>query len=241
MDEAIRARIELALRDWVTVRGSQAAQSKANGRAQEGSRSSVTGGLHLAGVNRLVVDEIRAAGARDLVLHSSRGMTTLPGYYRASKAWDLVVTRGSQPVLAVEYKSMSGSVGNNLNNRADEIFGMAEDARQAELHGLLPSRMRRAYVFVMGDTPQSTKPVGRSSAFEDPIFRGASYLERTAIMCRRMRDTGLFHMTWAVAVKEDPFSWYEPDPEVGWDRFAADLRAAFPHGELAPNPDMENN
>ncbi|TDB74611.1 restriction endonuclease, partial [Actinomadura sp. KC216] len=101
---------------------------------------------------------------------------------------------------------MKGSEGKNLNNRADEIFGMAEDLRQAELNGRLPRNMRRAYVFVMALTPESTRPIGVPSAFggADPIFDGRSYFERAVIMCRRMRDSGLFHMAWAVGVQDDP-------------------------------------
>ncbi|GLY95686.1 hypothetical protein Acsp02_29410 [Actinoplanes sp. NBRC 103695] len=231
-------RVSAALRDWVSVREDQAARSAAKGSAQQGRRSSVTGGLHLNAINQLVVDEIRATGAVDLDMRTNR-RATLPGYYRASKSWDLVVLQAGNPILAVEYKSMSGSEGKNLNNRADEILGMAEDARQAELNRLLPPRMRRAYVFVMGDNTDSTKAVqsGVRLGRVDPVFYMATYLERMAIMCKRMRDTGLFHMAWAVAVKESPFSWSEPDPEVGWLRFAADLHGAFKHGSPQPNPE----
>lgn len=238
MDDITAARVDTALQAWVAVRLDQAARSAAMGNAQQGRRSSVTGGRHLDAINQLVVDEIQATGASGLTLRTNRG-ATLAGYYRASKSWDLVVLKNRVPVLAVEYKSMSGSEGKNLNNRADEIFGMAEDARQAELHGLLPDRMRRAYVFVMGHNQDSTRPVGVGTSLGKPDreFWEASYIKRMAIMCKRMRDSGLFHMTWAVAVKEDDFSWYEPDPDVGWLRFAADIRDAFPGGQPAPNPD----
>ena len=228
LDERTAARVGTALEAWVTVRGDQATRSAEAGRAQQGRRSSVTGGLHLSAINQLVVDEIHATGVTGLEFRINRA-ATLPGYYRATKSWDLVVVSDGRPILAVEYKSMSGSEGKNLNNRADEIFGMAEDARQSELNGLLPPDMRRAYVFVMGDNSVSRRPVGVSVPFgkADPIFQGASYLERMAIMCRRMRDTGLFDLAWAVAVVEAPFSWRELDPEVGWLRFSSDLRATF--------------
>ena len=239
MNDQVHERVTVALKSWVSVRHDQAARSTAKGNPQAGRRSSVTGGLHLNAINSLVVDEIRATGASGLEIRTNKA-ATLAGYYRASKSWDLVVLQDGEPILAVEYKSMSGSEGKNLNNRADEIFGMAEDARQAELNGLLPPRMRRAYVFVMGDNPVSSKPVVTRVKLgqEDPRFLGASYLDRMAIMCRRMRDTSLFHMTWAVAVKESPFSWSEPDVEVGWDRFSHDLRNAFRFGTPQPNPDM---
>lgn len=239
MDGDTRRRVDTALQAWVDKRREQAAASAAKGKAQEGRRSAVTGGLHLEGLNQLVVDQIRATGAKNLTLLTNK-KATLAGFYRASKAWDLVVLEAGIPVLAVEYKSMSGSESNNLNNRADEIFGMAEDARQAEKHKILPPNMRRAYVFIMAINPDSTKAVAVQSVLgePDPVFKGASYLKRTAIMCRRMRDTGLFHMTWAVGVKEEPFSWEEPDPDVGWERFAADLQNAFIGGKPTRNPEL---
>lgn len=237
MDDKTAARIDVALRMWLDVRRTQAETSVASGRGQEGRRSAVTGGRHLSSVNQLVVDEILAAGATGLRIHLNRG-ATLPGFYRATKSWDLVLTQDEMPLLAVEYKSMLGSEGKNLNNRADEIFGMAEDTRQAELNKLLPPQMRRAYIFVMADNPDTTKKVGvsRTLGKTDSIFDGASYLARMAIMLRRMRETGLFHMTWAVAVREEPFSWHEPDPAVGWDRFSADLRMTFKTGIPEPDP-----
>lgn len=234
-------RVGAALRSWVDTRQEQAARSAARGRAQQGRRSSVTAGLHLAALNQLVVDEIRATGSTGLTLLTNRA-ATLAGYYRSSKSWDLVVLKDDVPILAVEYKSMSGSEGKNLNNRADEVFGIAEDARQAEKHGILPPNMRRAYIFVMGINTESTRPIGVGIPLgsPDPIFKGASYLQRTAIMCKRMRDTGLYHLAWAVGVTEEPFSWEEPDEEVGWVRFAADLRQAFPGGWPTPNPEISS-
>ncbi|GAA2627219.1 hypothetical protein Adu01nite_58960 [Paractinoplanes durhamensis] len=239
MDDAMEARLGAALLAWITVRNAQAASSVASGQAQQGRRSSVTGGRHLDAINQLVVDEVHGTGTAGLEVRTNRA-ATLAGYYRSSKSWDLVVLKDEVPVLAVEYKSMSGSEGKNLNNRADEIFGMAEDARQAELRGILPPRMRRAYVFIMGANEDSTRPVGVGNPLGNPDeeFQGASYLQRMAIMCRRMRESGLFHMAWAVAVEENPFNWYEPDSSVGWARFAADIRAAFPGGLPAPNPDL---
>lgn len=235
MGQTAEHRVQLALEHWVQVRREQQEKSRVSGNAQEGNRSAVTGAGHLDGLNTLIVDEIRSTGASGLEIRTNP-KATLPGYYRPSKAWDLLVLQHGCPVLVVEYKSMKGSEGRNLNNRADEIFGMAEDLRQAELNGRLPKNLRRAYVFVMGLTLESLNPVEVQTAFggADPIFDGRSYFERSVIMCHRMRESSLFHLTWAVGVREDPVSWYEPNPEVGWRRFAADLQGAF--GGSVPVP-----
>ena len=89
-----------ALRMWLDVRRTQTEASMASGRAQEGRRSAVTGGRHMDAVHHLVVDEIHATGATGLHIHKNRG-ATLPGFYRATKSWDLVLLQGEVPVLAM--------------------------------------------------------------------------------------------------------------------------------------------
>jgi hypothetical protein len=238
MTPAEHARITEAVRIWIEDKEEQAARSQASGNAQEGNRAGVTGGNHLRGVNQLIVDEIHAVGAHGLELKQNK-QAVLAGWYRSSKAWDLLVLQHGTPILAVEYKSMSGSVGNNLNNRADEVFGIAEDARQAEAHGILPPNLRRAYIYLLEVTPKTSKSVdiGRPHGNPDIIFRGASYVDRVAIMCERMRDSGLYHLVWFIGIIRNPdISFFEPSPEVGWDRFRSDLLAGFEHGQAMPAP-----
>lgn len=182
----------------------------------------------MAGVNRLILDELENLGLDDINWWVDRG-ATLPGYYRPSKSWDLLVTVGQQPVLAIEYKSMTGSEGKNLNNRADEVIGAALDLKRAQENGLLPSGMKRGYVFLMEVTPEVTRPVAVQSRVgtPDPVFNGATYLDRMAIMCERLRNDGLYDMSWALGVTRDPLGFVEPRETVNWDRFRSDLRRAF--------------
>lgn len=231
------ARITEAVRVWISQKEAQGQRSQAGGKAQAGTRSQVTGGMHLRGVNQLIVDEIEATGATGLDLRFDR-KAVLAGWYRSSKAWDLLVLQHGTPILAVEYKSMSGSVSNNLNNRADEVFGIAEDARVAEQRGILPPNLRRAYIYLIEVTPATQRPVdvGRPFGNPDPVFQGASYLDRIAIMCERMRDSGLYHLTWALGITRSPLGFTEPSSAVGWDRFASGLRAGFASGVAMPAP-----
>lgn len=227
MDAIQQARISQALWEWVTVREEQASVSQLGGKAQQGNRAAVTGGQHLRGMDRLFVEEIASVYGPDRRYELRRNRAaTVAGYYRATKSWDLLVITDGVPVLLVEFKSMVGSEGKNLNNRADEMFGIAQDARAAEEHGLLPPNLLRAFIFIMGANDDSLRSVrtGRAVGVVDPVFDGASYMDRMAIMLERMRDDGLYHLAWALGVQEDPFGWFEPSPAVGWDRFSADLR-----------------
>lgn len=230
------SRITSAVEQWFTVLDSQGKGSK---NPQEGRRSQVTAGRHMEGLNQLIIAEIKSTGASDLDIRNDR-QAVLAGYYRNSKAWDLLVFQHGDPILAIEYKSMGSSVGNNLNNRADEVFGMAEDAREAEKHGILPPNLRRAYIYLLEVTPAVNKPVrvGTRYGIPDVIFNDASYFDRVTIMCERMRDSGLYHLVWAFGATRSPLGFIEPNPAVGWDRFAADLRAGFQDGTAvnAPHP-----
>lgn len=230
-----KARITHAIEQWFISKDAQGQKSQGKGNPQAGSRSRVTGGGHLNGINQLVVDEIERAGAVGLELRVNR-RAVLPGWYRGSKAWDLLVLQHGSPILAVEYKSMAGSEGKNLNNRTDEALGIAEDAREAERRGGLPRHLRRAYIFLMEATPEATKP--RLGIRPDFGFHGKSYLERLAVTAKRMRDAELYHLVWVIGATQNPLGFSEPDPEVGWDRFSADLRSGFKHGKAteAPHP-----
>lgn len=228
MDTESERRITAAIAEWESERVAQQDRALAAGRAQQGSRSAVTGGTHLEGFNELLLEEIASFGVTGLTWRTNRS-ATVAGYYRSSKSWDLLVLQDGRPRLVVEYKSMVGSTGNNLNNRADEVFGIAEDARAAEEHGLLPVGIKRAYVYLMGVNQKSIAPVriGQIVGKADQEFDGASYLRRCAIMCRRIRERGLYSMTLVLGVHLDPLYWGEPDDAVGWDRFVQDLRTAF--------------
>lgn len=233
------ARIMRAVEHWLITKDAQGRTSKRGGQGQEGRRAQVTAAKHLDGLNQLIIEEIQATGAADLEFRMNQS-AALAGWYRSSKAWDLLVFQHGTPILAVEYKSMSGSEGKNLNNRADEVFGIAEDAREAEKRGILPPNLRRAYIFLMEATPDVTRPVKPVRTFGNPdvVFHDATYLDRMAIMCERIRDSGLYHLTWAIGVTRHPLGFAEPNPEVGWDRFASDLRAGFVGGQAmeAPHP-----
>lgn len=221
-------RIQAAVEFWFDSKAEQLARAALAGRTQGGTRDAVTGGGHLDGFNNLVVNELASFGVPDLEYGLNR-RATLPGFYRASKSWDLLVFQRGRPLLAVEYKSMKGSEGKNLNNRMDEVLGVAEDLRLAQDRGLVHPGLKRAYVFVMEASPDVTVPVRStvSAGHIDPAFQGASYLDRMGILCERIRDTGLYDMSWAIAAQDDPARFFEPNTAVGWERFAADLAAAF--------------
>ena len=76
----------------------------------------------------LVGDLVRANGLAHANIYGKRRVVTLPGFFRPTKLWDVVVIDGGRLIAALEFKSQVGpSFGNNFNNRTEEAIGSAHD------------------------------------------------------------------------------------------------------------------
>ena len=102
---------------WVTRKSQHKQQGSKTGKKDAGTRGAVTGGKHADGFVQLIAAVCRDAGLPDTQIHAQQKKSRLlPGYYRPSKEWDLIVTSGKDLVAVVEVKSQVGSFGNNFNN-----------------------------------------------------------------------------------------------------------------------------
>jgi hypothetical protein len=107
-----------------------------SGRVDAGERGAVTAGKNMDGFIALVIALVRANGLADAEIYRSRALLTLPGYFRPTKLWDLLVFHKGRLVAALECKSQVGpSFGNNFNNRAEEAIGTAHDFQGAYREG----------------------------------------------------------------------------------------------------------
>lgn len=131
----------------------------------------------------------------------------LPGYFRMSKDWDMVVLKrysdGSQKLLAViEFKSMHGSVGNNLNNRTEEAVGSSYDLLKAFEHGAFGvSRPFLGYIYVMSDHVKNKGGLDRKGMLFKPLEeymefprtkKPANYEERAELFMVKMVQEQLY-------------------------------------------------
>jgi len=157
----------------------------------QGERASVTAGKNMDGFVDLVVELVHANGLRHASVHRERPLVTLPGYFRPTKLWDLLVLNNDQLVAVIEMKSQVGpSFGNNFNNRAEEAIGSACDLWTAYREGAFGDQARPfvGWLTLVEDAPASRRPVQvRSPHFPAfPVFEGISYLERYDLLCRRL-------------------------------------------------------
>jgi len=172
-----------AVRSFWSVRESQAAKQLASGKLDAGSRGSVTGGGHLDGIAKLLAQVFMEAGFAPSSIRRTRGIE-LPGFYRPTKSWDLVVIHNEILVAAIEFKSQAGpSFGNNFNNRTEEALGNAVDVWRAYEEGTFGSvrPWLGCYIFFLEEAKKSTTPVrlARSVFPVEQIFQGTSYKDAT--------------------------------------------------------------
>lgn len=224
---------ESAVRSFWSVRDSQVAKQLASGKVDAGSRGAVTGGGHLDGIAQLLEDIFVEAGFNRSSIRRKQGIE-LPGYYRPTKSWDLVVIEGGVLVAAIEFKSQVGpSFGNNFNNRTEESIGNAVDVWRAYEEGTFGAvRPWLGYVFFLEEAPKSTTPVRLAKTVfpVERIFEGTSYKDRYQILCQRLVRERLYDAACFVTSSADTsVPVHQPSDELGFANFVAAIagRAAY--------------
>lgn len=162
------------------------------GISDQGERSSVTAGKNMDGFASLVTKLVDANGLKDATIVRGRALLTLPGYFRPTKQWDLLVLSEGNLVAAIEFKSQVGpSFGNNANNRAEEAIGNAVDLWTAYREGALGQEAPSPFVgflMLLEDAPESRALIKETSPHYPvfPEFEGASYAERYHVLCQKL-------------------------------------------------------
>jgi hypothetical protein len=216
---------------WRT-REAQAKKQTASGRPDYGARSAVTGGAQMAGFITLFTGLILRAGINEGHIFYNKSLE-LPGFFRPTKEWDLLVVKDGQLILALEAKSQVGpSFGNNFNNRTEEAMGSALDLWTAYREGAFNKTVKPwlGYMFLLEDCPASHTPVKvKEPHFKVfPEFRGASYAQRYELFCRRLvRER---HYDAAIFIMSDRESgldgvYHEPGDDLTFAIFARSLAA----------------
>jgi hypothetical protein len=167
------------------------------GKADQGERAGVTAGKNMDGFIALVIDIVHANGLSHAKIHQQRAVLTLPGYFRPTKLWDLLVIHKGQLIAAIELKSQVGpSFGNNFNNRTEEAIGTAHDLKTAYREGAFGKQPAPfvGWMMLVEDAPASRSPVRDSSPHFPvfPEFQGASYLKRYDVLCQRLMQEQLY-------------------------------------------------
>lgn len=195
----IDRRLQVAVQGYWQARAENSSRQRDQGKLDAGTRGEVTGGAQMAGLEGLIADLLSEAGIPKLDIRTRQALE-LPGYFRATKKWDLVVCSQGRLVLAMEFKSQAGkSIGNNVNNRSEEAVGSAKDLWTVYREGRLgtggPTPFL-GYLFLLEDRESVHRPVANKEPHfkVDPVFRasgtgraaGITYAQRYEWLCRRL-------------------------------------------------------
>ncbi len=180
-------------------------KQKEAGVTDRGERAGVTGGKNMDGFTALIIDLVKANGLGHALIHQKRALLTLPGYFRPTKLWDLLVMNDGRLIAAIELKSQVGpSFGNNFNNRTEEAIGTAHDFWIAYRDGAFGEGYPKplvGWMMLVEDAPKSRAPItDRSPHFEVfPEFEGASHLKRYDLLCQRLVKEQLYSTACVLA------------------------------------------
>lgn len=169
-----------------------------SGNQDAGARGAVTAGKNMDGFLAIAQTLVEANGLALADICVQQRVLTLPGFFRPTKLWDMLVMYRGELVAAVEFKSQVGpSFGNNFNNRCEEAIGTAHDLWTAFREGAFGSDVSRPFlgwVMLVEDCPKSNTPVADKQPHfaVDPAFKRASYAQRYDILCKRLVQEGLY-------------------------------------------------
>jgi len=188
--ENLENRVAQAVSHYWLTRKTQKDKQKQRGVSDSGLRSAVTGGAQMDGFINLFKGLIVDAGIDIQYIYEKKALE-LPGFFRPTKEWDLLVIKSGQLIVAIEAKSQVGpSFGNNFNNRTEEAMGSALDLWTAFREGAFNSGVQPflGYFFMLEDCKASNRPVKvREPHFKVfPEFVGASYMKRYELFCRKL-------------------------------------------------------
>jgi hypothetical protein len=238
-------RLQQAVQSYWNARAKNKEKQLQSGKIDAGTRGEVTAGTQMGALEVLVTDILCEAGLRQLDVRT-RTALELPGYFRATKKWDLIVVSEGSLVLAMEFKSQAGkSIGNNVNNRAEEAVGSASDLWIAYREGRFGTSAPApflGYLFLLEDRLTVKRPVRNKEPFfaVDPVFRGEAvasnkgdrskfrgvpYAERYEILCRRLVLERTYNAAcFLTATNSRSTEISQPAPDLSFARFAAALR-----------------
>jgi hypothetical protein len=225
----------LAIQSFWCSRDSARLKQKEAGRTDQGERASVTGGKNMDGFAELVIDLVNSNGLVNAKVYRQRALLTLPGYFRPTKLWDLLVINDGKLIAAIEFKSHVGpSFGNNFNNRTEEAIGTSHDIWTAYREGAFGKQERPfvGWLMVVEDAPGSRSIVkDKSPHFPVQLeFERASYLKRYDILCQRLAKEQLYSAASVIATPRtagQDGAYSELSAMTGLKSFVASLAGHF--------------
>jgi hypothetical protein len=226
----IEPRVRSAVKHyWGTLTTQAKRQGAGTGRTDTGNRNAVTGGKQMDGFCDLLMGVLADNGITKPLIHRHSRLE-IPGYFRPTKKWDMLIFHDGVLLAVIEFKSQRGpSFGNNLNNRAEEAVGTANDALVAYRERAFGDQAPKpwlGWLMLLEDCEASQRRVGVAEPHFPvfPEFKDSSYAKRYEILLRKLRLENLFNETALILTKESEAvtgAYREPALDLSMQRFLA--------------------
>ena len=223
--------IRKAVRSYWRNKKTAQKKNRAGRKADAGNRGGATAGKNLDGFATLFAKLAKSKASKDLKIYQNKAQVVLPGHFRPTKQWDLVLIYQGRLIATLEFKSLGGpSFSNNANNRCEEALGSGIDLSVAQREGRFGFGADPfvGYCILVEDEEKSRRVPERGNPSlhfaSDPAFKTASYQDRMRILCERMVQERLYT---AAAVLTSPQSalktgaYGELSPTTSLNRFIA--------------------
>ena len=219
-----------AIRAFWQVKQDQQGRADAAGTSAGSNSGGVRGGKHMSPFESLIRKVVADSGVvcdKDTPLSCA-----VPGYYRESKAWDVVLQYRGHVLAIIEAKSQTAkSLGNNVNNRVEEAIGQAADIWKSHEHNRLGKGIRPwvGYLMILEEKPEVLAPVRSPPASRippgmslDDTFKKRSRAFRYAEAFKRLDQERMLDAT-CFATSSGPEHYDFPDEWLSFKSFAAQL------------------
>ena len=207
--------IDEMVREALAEFWSRREDAKAKGKDKTG-RGEAAAGKHLDPLIAVIKYVIQKSGLSDANFYFNR-KANLPGYFRPTKQWDLVVVHRGKLAIVLELKSQVGSYGNNFNNRVEEALGSAVDLQSAITEGALQEFVPeegflspfRGWLMVLAEEERSTGPTGKAQALfpvdEEFLYNGnlVSYSMRYSKFASRLVQSRYYNAAAIILTKRN--------------------------------------
>jgi len=216
---------------WLTRERQGMKQGSDTGKKDYGQRGLVTGGKQLDRFIRIFADLFSRNGIPESSIHLRK--TILPGFFRPTKEWDLLVVLQNKLIASIELKSHVGpSFGNNFNNRVEEALGSATDIWTAYREGAFSPSNKPwlGYFLILEKHEKSLRPV-KSREPHFPVlseFNGASYKIRYELFCKKIVRERLYDAACLIVSDRENGrngDYEEPCDEINIQNFITSLEA----------------
>lgn len=231
---SLDGQIKEAVRRFWSTRQNATRSQELRGTLDQGQRSATTSGKNLDGFVELIAQIVKSSGLKGAHVYTDRKDITLPGFFRATKDWDLLVIQGGRLLAALELKSQVGpSFGNNFNNRTEEAIGTAHDFWTAVREGALSRQPRpfTGWIILVEEAEGSTRAILRDNAKHFPSFpefARSSYIDRYELLCTKMVAEGLYTQASLITARRenaDEGLYREVSDATSFRRFVASFSA----------------